>query len=521
MKKWLFQILNVLLLEALCMSAAVAIDVETLVMPGEVTAPHAKFESDCSACHKAFSRERQNSLCIDCHQEVGVDQLKITGFHGLNPEANAADCSVCHTEHIGRDASIINFDQSSFNHDFSDFPLLDKHNEVECADCHQPDELFRAAPLQCVACHREDDVHEGGLGEDCASCHAPKGWEVVEFEHEAETGFALSGGHADAVCSDCHAEQKFADTDSQCVACHRDDDEHEGLRGDDCVACHSVSSWDDSSFDHRRKTEFPLLGAHATTTCEQCHVDGTVDVQLETTCIACHRADDEHDGLLGEDCAECHDEIDWADNRFRHDTFTEFPLLGGHSPLGCQSCHAKPVHESNPGNTCIDCHAEDDPHAGQQGEACADCHNETDWTKDVRFDHDFTPFPLIGNHKTAECSACHETSQFQDAPTDCVDCHQDEDVHKGGLGPDCGSCHSPIDWGRWRFDHLADTSFALDGEHAGLRCTECHRTPPRQGQTTSSRCIDCHRSDDVHNGQFGKDCARCHITTTFIEAEER
>ena len=62
------------------MSAAVAIDIETLVMPGEVTAPHAEFQSECSACHEAFSRERQNSLCIDCHQEVGADQLKISGF---------------------------------------------------------------------------------------------------------------------------------------------------------------------------------------------------------------------------------------------------------------------------------------------------------------------------------------------------------------------------------------------------------------------------------------------------------
>jgi hypothetical protein len=502
-------------------SSVHAADLELLLMPGEVIAGHAKVEAECSACHVAFARERQNSLCIDCHQEVGADQTSALGFHGLHPEANSADCSTCHTEHTGRNASIVILNKKSFNHDYTDFALADKHGEVECDDCHQPDTLFRDAPSNCFACHREDDVHEGGLGEDCASCHAPKGWDVVEFEHEIETGFPLMGGHTDVTCNACHVEQNFTNTESQCVACHRDDDVHENRRGEDCASCHTARRWDELLFDHARKTDFPLLGAHAVASCEQCHAEGTVNVQLESTCISCHREDDEHKGLLGTDCASCHGEVAWTDNSFKHDTFTKFPLLGNHATLECEACHAAPVHESNPDTDCFACHVDDDPHAGQQGEACGDCHNETDWTQDVRFDHDFTSFPLIGNHKQAQCDACHETSQFRDASAGCSDCHREDDAHKGGLGTDCGSCHSPVDWSRWRFDHFLSAGFVLDGAHADLRCADCHRSPPQQGRKTAARCVDCHRNDDAHTGQFGKDCARCHSTNTFLGAEER
>jgi hypothetical protein len=501
------------------MRSAAALDVETLVMPDKVVAGHAEFEAECSACHVAFARERQNSLCVDCHQEIGSDQQAGKGFHGRDSDAKTSECASCHTEHKGRNADIVGFDKNGFDHALTDFALLEKHVDVPCEDCHKPELAYREAATQCLACHLEDDVHKGGLGEDCASCHAPKGWEVVNFAHELETGFALLGGHADVRCDACHIEQSFRNTDSECVACHRKEDVHKGLRGDDCASCHVVADWKESSFDHALKTEFPLTGAHAVVTCERCHTKGTTVIKLESTCISCHRADDVHEGLLGTDCAACHGDADWARHRFKHDVFSDFPLLGDHVDLGCQACHLAPVHESSPGTDCYACHADDDPHAGQLGENCGDCHNETGWTGIVRFEHDFTPFPLIGKHKQADCDDCHETQRFSDASMACVDCHRDDDVHGGGLGDDCASCHSPVDWGRWRFDHFLSAGFLLDGGHADLRCTDCHRSPPKQTGKTSSRCIDCHRNDDVHNGQFGKDCGRCHSTATFTGAE--
>jgi hypothetical protein len=508
------------LLEGLVMHSAAALDIETLVMPDEVVASHAEFETECSACHAAFSRDRQNSLCLDCHQKVGADQQAGRGFHGRDVDAQAAECAACHTEHIGRDGNIIVFAPQSFDHASTDFELLDKHIDVECEDCHEPAASYRDAPSQCVSCHLEDDVHAAGLGEECASCHAPAGWDVVDFEHELETGFALLDGHSDLACGDCHSNQTYTETDSECVACHLDDDVHQDSREPDCGVCHTTLNWQKSFFDHAMSTRFPLRGAHVRTDCEQCHVATATSMQLETECVACHRLDDSHDGLLGEACADCHGEVSWADNQFEHASFSDFALVGSHELLECQACHVAPVHESNLGSDCYACHKDDDPHKGQLGEACGDCHGEQDWLQDVRFDHDLGVFPLVGAHSQATCSDCHADAQFRDASAECVDCHGTEDIHKGRLGADCAACHSPTAWDNWRFNHELETGFDLTGAHTLVRCQACHRRPSKPGVATGSRCIDCHRNDDVHDGQFGKDCARCHSVTTFSGAEE-
>ena len=500
-------------------SSVHAAELELLLMPGEVIEGHAKVEAECSGCHVAFARERQNSLCIDCHQVAGADQLAGRGFHGRDPQARSADCADCHTEHQGRTADIVGFDAQGFAHDFTDFELVASHAEAECEDCHKPDDLFRDAPGECVDCHRTDDVHEGGLGEDCASCHMPERWEVVEFEHQLETGFALLFGHADATCDSCHLEQSFSDTDSACVACHLDDDVHAGSLGNDCASCHVAERWEAVEFEHQLETGFALLFGHADVTCDSCHLQQSFS-NTDSACVACHLDDDAHAGLLGNDCASCHDEVRWTKTRFRHDDFSDFLLLGSHVSLSCEACHSEPTAVSNPGSDCIDCHRDDDPHEGQLGDACASCHNDNSWLQNVRFDHDFTVFPLLGEHREAACTDCHENARFSDAPVACGDCHSDADIHNGVLGNDCGACHTPADWALWRFDHFVATEFELDGAHEQLQCADCHSETTAAEQRTSSRCIDCHRSDDVHAGEFGKACGRCHTTQSFRGAEQ-
>ena len=44
------------------------------------------------------------------------------------------------------------------------------------------------------------DLHEGAYGEDCGSCHVPRDWLIWEFDHRAQTRFALEGAHAQAAC---------------------------------------------------------------------------------------------------------------------------------------------------------------------------------------------------------------------------------------------------------------------------------------------------------------------------------
>src|SRR5258708_31623008 len=57
----------------------------------------------------------------------------------------------------------------------------------------------------------------------------------------------------------------------------------------DCSVCHTTTNWQGAKFDHS-KTRFPLTGAHSTTTCAQCHVNGQFST-LTTQCVSCHLAD--------------------------------------------------------------------------------------------------------------------------------------------------------------------------------------------------------------------------------------
>ena len=63
----------------------------------------------------------------------------------------------------------------------------------------------------CAACHAPDDVHRGGRGPKCDSCHTVDGWKKNRFDHERETGFALVGAHGRLQCQDCHKQADFKD----------------------------------------------------------------------------------------------------------------------------------------------------------------------------------------------------------------------------------------------------------------------------------------------------------------------
>lgn len=495
-----------------------AVDLERLVMPGPVIAGHADVEADCDQCHVAFSRNRQRDLCVACHEDVARDLAEGEGFHGLDAKASADTCASCHTEHEGRDADVIELDTEAFDHELTDFALMGAHLETECTDCHTEETKYREAPQACFDCHEEDDEHRGGLGQECADCHKPTEWPETSFDHEEQSGYALLGGHADAECLACHVDYRFENTPTDCYACHVEDDPHEGLNGKDCAFCHTVRDWEQLLFDHAKETGFALLGRHDEIACNDCHAGGKFDEPLEQECVSCHLADDEHEGLNGTACGDCHTSEDWQRTTFDHSADTAFPLLGAHVEAACADCHESPAQEVAPPSNCFGCHAEDDPHDGQEGEDCGSCHDEEDWQKNVAFDHDLTIFPLIGKHRDAGCTDCHETPRFRDAQEQCVNCHLEDDTHAGSLGLACGTCHNPNDWSFWLFDHARQTRFVLDGAHADLVCEACHTRPLEQQTLQFGQCLSCHRADDIHGGEFGSDCERCHSTSTFSGA---
>ncbi len=488
---------------------------ERLVTPGPLASAHARLESDCASCHSSFERAGQNARCLDCHDEVRADITSRRRFHGRYQQARTGECSTCHSDHLGRNYTLIRFNRARFNHDLTDYPLEGGHARVGCTDCHGNGNDYRGTTTSCASCHRTDDPHRNRLGRQCQDCHQVSSWQTLRpFNHVARTGFALGGGHATVGCMSCHQGQTWQGTGTQCIDCHRQDDSHRGTRGTNCASCHRTTTWPAVTFDHD-STGFTLTGGHATASCESCHGAGNANLHPSRGCNACHAADDTHQGANGTECQDCHTTRAWNQVRFDHDQMTEFPLRGAHRQATCEGCHREPPRQVSPPVACIGCHLEDDTHEGRNGEDCARCHNETAWPE-VDFNHDtMTSFPLLGAHAAAVCETCHTApATEQQLSGQCIDCHREDDAHTGNLGESCATCHDSQDWTTLvRFDHEL-TRFPLLGSHAQGECVDCHAD--KSFTAAGTACADCHE-DTRHQGTLGtpSQCQSCHNTNDW------
>jgi hypothetical protein len=497
----------------LMVSSAAAASAESLLMPGKVTRAHEKQEQDCANCHDRSNARSQSSLCLDCHKEIATDILKRHGYHGRMPNAGLGECRACHTEHKGRDADIVQLGRLQFDHQLTEFALEGAHRYTECASCHKAGEAWSKAPSTCVSCHKNDDAHAGQFRQSCAECHSAESWAGARFDHD-KTDFKLTGAHESTACNACHIGGHYKPTPKSCNGCHATDDEHRGSRGAECGKCHTTKEWKSAKYDHLKETGYALLGVHDKLDCLGCHRSGNYKDKIPKDCYGCHKADDSHAARFGNKCEDCHDNDQWKLQHYDHLGRHKFALLGAHAKIGCDLCHSAPVATQKLGDQCVDCHRAEDPHGGKLKAGCEHCHGQEAWRSAISFDHDLTDFPLLGLHRVVSCAQCHLTLAFDSAPSGCVQCHAREDVHKGGLGKKCESCHSPNGWALWSFDHAKQTGFALLGAHAKLQCADCHHETPGT-QKTSPLCIACHRKDDRHLGAYGERCERCHSTASW------
>jgi hypothetical protein len=418
---------------------------EQLVMPGPVIAGHAKLEKECGDCHAPFSRGSQTQLCLACHKDTAADRRTAKRFHGRQPDAAKQECVKCHTDHIGRDADINQLDRETFDHAFTNFQLREAHKAVQCGGCHVKTVKFRDTPGRCFDCHKTIDPHKGRLGETCEDCHGETAWARVKpFDHD-KTKFRLQGAHRTVVCAACHVGERYKGVGTGCTDCHQIQDVHGGRYGGRCEKCHDQDKWKTIHFDHDKDTKFPnfpLRGAHVKVKCDTCHTGDLFHDKLATTCVACHRKDDQHKGQLGTRCERCHAEDNWRQIKsFDHD-LTRFPLIGRHAIVPCEECHRTRAYKGTP-MVCASCHR-DDHHEGRLGANCALCHNPNNWAS-WRFDHDKqTRFPLTGAHRDLNCQqACHVTKNVAKITlaTDCYSCHRKDDPHGGSFGQRCDRCH--------------------------------------------------------------------------------
>lgn len=181
----------------------------------------------CEACHtgKLYGQNLKTD-CYSCHKKDDKHKGQL-----------GTKCEDCHNEK--------SWTKAKFDHSKSKFPLLGKHDKVECKKCHLTP-AFEDAETECVSCHLKEDVHKLRLGTQCETCHNARDWKIWDFDHDRKTKFKLDGGHKGIDCYECHktpSKGKKLATPVACGDCHQSDDVHDGGFGQQCERCHISKSW--------------------------------------------------------------------------------------------------------------------------------------------------------------------------------------------------------------------------------------------------------------------------------------
>jgi hypothetical protein len=533
---------------ALLVTSVALVDVGR-TSPGALSSVHLREpdlggRSGCKQCHGGWTTS-MTSACLECHAVIDEQIEAGAGLHGLLGEELASRCARCHSDHHGEGFKLVNLqsfrqagvdDPDDFPHGLIGWTMNGAHLELGCAECHtNADELvlpkgehrFLGLDQNCAECH--DDPHEGRMVPACAQCHGQESFEVMHSEGH-EQFLPLIGGHGEAACRECHAE----DTD------HSLEILGAGLRDVEPRACLDC---------HESPHEEGFIA----------NLAGSLGTSPDASCDECHAA--EHTSF---------DEEQIELSAFQH-AFTGFALDAPHDETTCAECHAPELasfvarYPGREPESCSACH--DDPHGGQFAEGafagleCTACHSGQHFEPHAfgLSEHDRTSMPLTGTHADTDCAECHrvptegEPRQFRNTPGRCADCHAD--AHRGffaDLEADrtlddrgtCAECHITTTFAELPeegFDHHRWTDFELLGAHAQESCESCHpraHTPDDTGRSFGvvaehfgdySGCVTCHV--DPHHGAFDEPelparvqgrsgCARCHVETSFRSLRE-
>jgi hypothetical protein len=425
----------------------------------------------CAKCHTPGPDNKPRyagipfGKCSDCHSDP---------HHG----SFAQTCQTCHNTSGWKKVSTEAVNQR-FDHSKTKYPLLGKHQTVECESCHKGGDFKKPlAFAKCMDCH-QPDPHKGQFakrpdGGECSACHNVEGFKPSTFglkEHSG-TAYPLQGKHADLQCAQCHIpkgrDTVFKIKFQQCTDCHSD--KHNGQFAaapyfNACERCHNLQGYRPSTFSlaRHKETRFVLTGGHVAIPCSDCHkeaLEGAPKIPAlyhwdNLSCATCHN--DPHKGQFKDrmtqtradgkpaGCEACHTTKSWRGVTGFDHSKTSFPLLGAHRATACMDCHKPPNLETRLMNVdfkaapakCEECH--EDPHGKQFAKmgitACADCHNTAKW-KPSLFDHETrTSFSLRGAHQNVRCEACHKEVKMVEAknvlfykptPKDCAACHGPE-----------------------------------------------------------------------------------------------
>jgi hypothetical protein len=91
--------------------------------PGDLTDAHAKWEgmSNCTQCHD-LGNKVTNAKCLECHKEMKTldqQEARLPCEQGGEREG----LFTCHSEHHGRKFEMVRFDEKTFDHGLTGYPL--------------------------------------------------------------------------------------------------------------------------------------------------------------------------------------------------------------------------------------------------------------------------------------------------------------------------------------------------------------------------------------------------------------
>ena len=356
--------------------------------------------------------------------------------------------------------------------------------------------------------------------------------------------------HEKVHCTQCHVKPVFTNVGKNCADCHADI--HRRQMGPDCAQCHTVQGWNvavQQVRDHQNR--FPLLGAHSTVQCDECHKQAATGMflGLRTACDSCHLKDWQNTAnpvhasagpaFASGNCQGCHKFDSWLGATFDHSS-TGFLLTNGHANVPCASCHINnnynlQIAPTDCGNS--QCHLTtwqqtSNPVHSKASSAfatanCSQCHNTTSWNNAI-FNHSATGFLLTNGHANVPCASCHINNNYnlQIAPTACgtAGCHlstwqqTNTPVHStsgpGFAAGNCANCHTTQGWDAASFDHSV-TGFSLVGTHISPTPTPCASCHVSNNYTLSTGdCMSCHTPDWSSTQKIGGNVPN-HITAGF------
>lgn len=220
---------------------------QAMVSPGALSGPHAFLENNCNACHTPISGV-QASSCIVCHaNNHTLLQRQPTAFH-----ADISSCVQCHREHQGPFKRPTEMDHSA----------LTAIGLQQLESNPDPNSEDRMTAQQLT-------YWLGGQDTD----HPPG--------HPALT-----------------ANEMVLD----CAACHKNDDRHFELFGNNCASCHATSAWTIPQFRHPPA---------ASMDCAQCHQAPPSHYMMHFKMISQKVAGRPHANV--EQCYKCHQTTSWPD----------------------------------------------------------------------------------------------------------------------------------------------------------------------------------------------------------------